>query len=189
MHHGRIPGRVVWVLAGLLGLSPPGQAACWMDSGWPNADHALVNGFLDQAVPEIHFLVPGDAVGNGMTIAPSAIVNSGIAAPDQIRFRHLLRLKSRAVAMQVDSTQALQCTSCSMGASIPLSRLSWSVDTGTSTGSAVPADGSFNNSVQTWITSQPGDDSTFNLRFDFMNDTIYPAGTYEGQFLTRGVPQ
>ncbi|MCB1638514.1 MAG: hypothetical protein KDI15_06685 [Thiothrix sp.] len=182
---------VALLLAGLMSLQQTVQAECREDSGWGGADHALVNGFLNRAVPEVHFLVPGDVVGNGTVITPYSTVAAGGGGtpPNHVRFRQQVKRNTRTIAMQVDSSGVLQCTNCSTTASIPLSKLSWTVDPGTSSGSAVPTNGRFNNSVQTWITSQPGDDSTFNLQFDFMNDTIYPAGTYEGVFLTRGVPQ
>lgn len=166
------------------------QAQCWLNNTDNNkADYFMVNGLINLADPEIIFDLPGDSLGNGSYIPTSSILNPGNDnRPDEVRFRldtQDMPNKNSSVVMSAYSGTPLTCTNCSSTVNIPLSKIYWqsSLNTGSQ-----PADGNFNGGLQTWITAPAKTNNLFFLQFDFLNDTVYPAGTYTGEFYTRGVP-
>lgn len=174
-------------------------AKCWpenTDRG--NAEYFLVNGRINKPTPEIVFDIPGSNIGGGGRIASTLVNNSGNASrPNEVRFRLSTKKlaqtnngngggENRSINLYVDSTSPLTCTNCAGTVTIPLSKIGW--QTSSTNGSSAPADGQFNNGQQFWLNAQEGEDHIFFLEFDFLNDTVYPAGTYTGAFHTQGEP-
>lgn len=182
-------GNMVLLLGGL--YSAPLQAECRVDNSFGAATHFLVNGLINKPEPEAVFDVQGDQVGAGNLLLTTTVNNKGgnKTLANHMRFR--LRVKSSSsggVTMYADSSAGLSCVNCAGSVSIPFSKIGWTVGSASETRGSQPASAYFNNGTQTWITGNRNTDSVFNLQFNFMNDTIYPAGTYKGTFQTRGVP-
>lgn len=184
--------RAALVLLTLLPM-PSAWAQCWpenTDNG--KADYYLVNGVVNQPIPEIVFDLPGNSLGTGGRIVSTTVNNRGNSntLANHVRFRlTALNSSTRRILMSANSSTPLTCTTCSSSVAIPFSKIGWQENPTNETKGSVPADGQFNNGSQTWISANPKDDSIFNLQFDFLNDTVYPAGTYTGTFHTRGTPQ
>lgn len=184
--------RAALVLLALLPM-PSAWAQCWpenTDNG--KADYFLANGIVNQPIPEIIFDLPSNSIGSGGRIISTTVNNRGgnQTLTNHVRFRLSVSNKTtRRIVMSADSTTPLSCTTCSSSVTIPFSKIGWQENNANETKGSAPADGQFNNGIQTWVSANPKDDHVFNLQFDFLNDTIYPAGTYTGEFRTRGTPQ
>lgn len=166
-------------------------AQCWLNNNDNNrANYFLVNGIINQPDPEIIFDLPGNSLGSGGWISTSRIINPGANnRPDEVRFRintQAMPNKGPLVLMAVDSSAPLSCINCASRVTIPLSKIGWQAAGNTGN---TPSDGSFNNGQQTWLAAPANTDHLFFMQFDFLNDTVYPAGTYKGEFYTQGIPQ
>lgn len=169
-----------------------GWAACVVDQNLGNATHFLVNGLINKPVPEAVFNISSERLGDGSIIPTTTVNNPGGSKTltNHMRFRLNVKNKSRTpMAMIADSSAGLSCVDCASSVVIPFSKVSWAVGSAIETKGPQPVAAAFNAGQQTWITADPKQDSVFNLQFNFKNDAIYPAGTYKGTFLTRGVPQ
>lgn len=188
----RYAGSVLLLLASLKGV----QAACTTNptatyiSGQPVA-FSIINGLATGGTPAVTFNLPGNALGDGNNYVSTSVSNAGSTQtlPDHVRFRlNVLAIAGiRPVTWQVDSSQPLICTTCSSSVTLPFSQLGWTVNRSPESLGPAPANARFNNSTQTWLTtpsSLTGADSLINLQFDFLNDRVYPAGRYEGEFYT-----
>lgn len=182
--------RRMLVVVLLVSCSVPAWAVCKYNGGLSNTYHFLVNGLINKPVPEIIFNVAGNNVGLGAMVSSSvSSEGGGYTLANHIRFR-LKQNKNgaRARHFYVKSSTPLSCTTCSANVTIPLSSLSWQVNTASAEHRGYyPAAGSFNNTNnQIWFSTPSGkNDSVFNAEFSFDNNVIYPAGTYEGAFRTR----
>jgi hypothetical protein len=96
---------------------------------------------------------------------------------------------SRSVAWQTDSATPLSCTNCASSVTMPFSALGWAANRAPESVGTPPANGRFNDGQQTWLVAPPNTETVVNLQFDFLNDKVYPAGVYQGEFQTIGRPQ
>ncbi len=175
------------------------SAACWLDDSSPPsavATHVLVNGKNKKPAPEILFKVPGAGVGDSSLVLPDTITNAGNPATlnKHVRFRLGVRDESTTgVRMYFDSSAPLNCVGCSSNVSIPFTKFSWTVGSGdaNNTGGPQPSAGAFTGGEQSMIYVAESNHTlgAFNLQFNFMNDEVYPAGTYKGTFFSRGKPE
>lgn len=152
---------------------------------------SIINGLATGGTPAVTFNLPGNALGDGNYYVSSSVTHAGSAQtlPNHVRFRlNVLAIAGiRPVTWQVDSSQPLVCTTCSGSVTLPFAQLGWTVNRSAESVGPAPANARFNNSTQTWLTtpsSLSGADSLINLQFDFLNDQVYPAGRYEGEFYT-----
>lgn len=168
------------------------HAECRINDPFGAATHYLVNGRWHTPSPEITFKVPGSGVGNGIPVIPDSISFAGNnrTLANHVRFRLAVKKKSATGArMYMDSSTPLSCTNCASTVSIPFSTISWTEGNATETKGNTPGDGQFADGVQSLIYGAQKSDNIFNLQFNFANSQVLPAGIYEGEFLTRGIPQ
>lgn len=167
-------------------------AQCWGANGGEKLMHfSLINGIDISPTPEISFNLLGDRLGDGNTYVSSSVQNGGgvNTLPNHVRFRlHVTERTTRSVALQTDSSTPLSCATCASSVSLPFSALGWRVNRSTESKGLTVASGRFNNGQQTWMVSPPNTESIINLQFDFLNNTVYPAGVYTGEFNTIGRP-
>lgn len=165
------------------------HAQCWYNnSDGGEAEYFLVNGRNKLPDPEIIFDIPGSSIGDGGSIAPTTINNPGSAGrPDKVRFRlDTQQMPSwfGPLTLYADSSSELVCANCSSSVTIPFSKISWLTEQRQGNS---PANGQFNDGQMVWINAPYDTNNVFFLEFNFLNDTVYPAGTYNGEFLTRGM--
>lgn len=152
---------------------------------------SIINGTAEGGTPAVTFDLPGNALGDGNNYVSTSVSNAGSTRtlPNHVRFRlNVLAIAGiRPVTWWVDSSQPLVCTTCTSSVTLPFAQLGWTVNRSAESIGPAPANARFNNSTQTWLTtpsSLSGADSLINLQFDFLNDRVYPAGRYEGEFYT-----
>lgn len=189
-------GLLIWLLGAALA-----QAACITHSnstniGGASAAFSIINGLASTGDPHVTFNLPpqsirADGTPDGNTYASSAISNGGSAQtlPNHVRFALNVLLSGQLISWQVDSSQPLRCIACPDNVTMPFSAFGWTVNRSAETVGSQPANGRFNNGIQTWLNINfiPGGvESRVNMQFDFLNDRVYPAGQYTGEFYVVG---
>lgn len=184
-------------------------AECRIGGDFTGATHLLVNGSDDVLIPEIVFDVPENRLGDGNIVISDTVNNGGSSQTlaNHVRFRLQVARKTLldldlidGVTLFADSSTGLSCTNCASSVTIPFSKIGWNSSIATESRGLSPTPGTFSGGTQQWLfAAKPllptlpvlpiENNNVFNLQFHFANDEIYPAGTYKGQFLTRGVPQ
>ena len=129
------------------------------------------------SVDTVRFQVPGANVGDG---TPVQGLENGVQASVLIDAQARAPLRnSRTAIWTVDSSQPLRCaTPATCGATaIPMSKLRWSVTDGNEI-----ADGRFSDSPNQPLATFLNSRYVYVFkRFFFVNDEVYPAGTYTGR--------
>ena len=134
------------------------------------------------AVDTVNFgTVPGNQVGNGTAVSASGTVEVAVRAFTAADCE-------RTVTVNADSSLGMICQTPSRCATaiIPFSSVRWTVSNASAPSGATPnfniQPGSFNGSASQTIASFPSDRRlSSSLSFKYANNTVYPAGSYQGR--------